>query len=219
MYCSQLISSEISPLGIYDTAGAALRQMEEFMVEFLPVTAEEKYLGLIDKEALLEQPGENNILTLHDSFVKPFVKGSDYFLLAVKQCHTFYVDVMPVVNDKHELEGVVTRDTLFHQLSQLIGVGQHGSLIVLEIENKDYSLGEINRLVESNDAMITQLNTWFDPTSPYHSVVLRINKEEVSDTVTTFQRHGFTVKYFLGEELYRNELQNNLEHLMNYLNI
>jgi hypothetical protein len=50
-------------------------------------------------------------------------------------------------------------------------------------------------------------------------VILRINREEVSDIVATFQRHEYTVRYYLGEELFRNELQSNLEHLLNYLNI
>jgi hypothetical protein len=37
--------------------------------------------------------------------------------------------------------------------------------------------------------------------------------------VASFQRHDFTVRYYLGEELFRNELQSNLDHLMNYLNM
>jgi hypothetical protein len=50
-------------------------------------------------------------------------------------------------------------------------------------------------------------------------VVLRINKEEVSDVVATFQRHEYNVLYYYGDESYDNSLQNNLDHLMNYLNL
>jgi len=73
--------------------------------------------------------------------------------------------------------------------------------------------------VESNDAIITQLNSWSDPSSSMMTVIIRINKEEVSDIVASFQRHEFNVSYYLGEELFRNELQSNLNHLMNYLNM
>jgi len=90
---------------------------------------------------------------------------------------------------------------------------------VLELERKAYAFGEINRLVESNDAIITQINTAIDPASQIMVVTLRINKNEVSDVVATLQRHDYNVKYYHGEELYRNELQTNLEHLMNYLSI
>jgi hypothetical protein len=87
------------------------------------------------------------------------------------------------------------------------------------MDRHTYAPGEINRLVESNDAIITQLNTLFDPATQRLTVILRINREEVSDIVATFQRYEYTVSYYLGEELFRNELQSNLEHLLNYLNI
>jgi NRPS condensation-like uncharacterized protein len=87
------------------------------------------------------------------------------------------------------------------------------------MERKDYAPGLFNRLVESNDALITQMNSWADPSNSLMTVVIRINKEEISDVVASFQRHGFTIRYYLGEELFRNELQSNLDHLMNYLNM
>jgi hypothetical protein len=101
----------------------------------------------------------------------------------------------------------------------MTGSSDYGSLVVLEMEKSDYSVGEINRLVESNDAVITQLNTWSDNTTHLMTVILRINKEEISDIVASFQRHEYNVRYYMGEELFRNELQSNLDHLMNYLNI
>ena len=50
-------------------------------------------------------------------------------------------------------------------------------------------------------------------------VTIKVNKFEISDIVATFQRYEYTVKYYFGEELYENELRNNYDHLMNYLNI
>jgi CBS-domain-containing membrane protein len=129
------------------------------------------------------------------------------------------LDLVPVLNEKNELEGVITKDTLFQELARMTGSAEYGSLVVLEMEKSDYSVGEINRLVESNDAVITQLNTWSDNTTHLLTVILRINKEEISDVVASFQRHEYTVRYYMGEELFRNELQSNLDHLMNYLNI
>ena len=64
-----------------------------------------------------------------------------------------------------------------------------------------------------------QLNTVSDPTSEQIQIILRINKEEVSDVVATFQRHEYQVLYYYGEESYNNSLQDNLDHLLNYLNI
>ena len=83
----------------------------------------------------------------------------------------------------------------------------------------DYAPGKINRLVESNDCMIMQMNTNTDPLTGMMQLVIRVNKEEVSDLIATFQRHEYNVLYYYGEETFDNTLQNNLDHLLNYLNI
>ncbi|TAH14413.1 MAG: CBS domain-containing protein, partial [Sphingobacteriia bacterium] len=44
-------------------------------------------------------------------------------------------------------------------------------------------------------------------------------KIEVSDIVATFQRYDYAVRYFFGEEQYANELQENYQHLISYLNM
>ena len=50
-------------------------------------------------------------------------------------------------------------------------------------------------------------------------VTIKINKAEVSDILSTFQRYDYHVKYFFGEELYANDIRSNYDNLMNYLKI
>jgi acetoin utilization protein AcuB len=219
MFCGQLISAEITIQGLHDPVGMVLHQMEDMKLRHLPVSEDEKFLGLIAEDDLHDEADETTLDTLQDYLIKSFVKATDYFLVAVKLSHVMELDLVPVLNEKNELEGVITRDTLFQELAKMTGSAEYGSLVVLEMEKSDYSVGEINRLVESNDAVITQLNTWSDNTTHLLTVILRINKEEISDVVASFQRHDYTVRYYMGEELFRNELQSNLDHLMNYLNI
>jgi CBS-domain-containing membrane protein len=219
MFCGQLISADILIQGLHDPVGMVLHQMEDMKIRHLPVADEDKFLGLIAEEDLDDEQDDTPLDKLQDYFIKSFVKATDYFLVAVKLSHVMQLDLVPVLNEKNELEGVITRDTLFQELARMTGSAEYGSLVVLEMEKSDYSVGEINRLVESNDAVITQLNTWSDNTTHLMTVILRINKEEISDIVASFQRHEYNVRYYMGEELFRNELQSNLDHLMNYLNI
>ncbi|MBL7752335.1 MAG: CBS domain-containing protein, partial [Chitinophagaceae bacterium] len=89
----------------------------------------------------------------------------------------------------------------------------------LEMEPRAYSFSEISRLVESNDAQITQLNTYTDTVTGLMQVTLKINKMEVSDVVATLQRYDYTVRYSFGEEYYENELRSNYDNLMHYLKL
>ena len=85
------------------------------------------------------------------------------------------------------------------------------------MERKSYSFGEISRLVETNDAYITQLNTSSDAETGLLLVTLKVNKLEISDIIATFQRYEYSIRYFIGEEQYENELKYNYDHLMSYL--
>jgi acetoin utilization protein AcuB len=87
------------------------------------------------------------------------------------------------------------------------------------MDSKNYSFNEINRIVESNDAQITQLNTFTDPETGMSQITIRVSKLEVSDIIGTFQRYEYNVKYYFGEELFENELRTNYDNLMNYLKI
>lgn len=219
MFCSQLITSPYKPLQSTDTVAQALAVMEEKQITHLPVVEGERYLGMVDENDLFDEEAEAVLVDIQDRFTGVAVRATDYFLVAVKLSHVYDLPVVPVANERQEYEGLIERDQLFRQLAQLTGSDEYGSMIVLEMEKKDYAPGLLNRLVESNDALITQLNTWSDPSTHLITVVIRINKEEVSDVVASFQRHEFTVRYYMGEELFRNELQSNLDHLLNYLNI
>ena len=219
MFCGQLIAPEIPVQRPTDAVGTVLRQMEESRVQQLPVSDGEKYLGLVSEDDLLDEREETVLSALQDRFNTSHAKVSDYFLVAARLMHVMDLDIVPVLNEKGELEGVITQRAILHELARKTGSEEYGSMVVLEMQPKDYSVGEMSRLVESNDAIITQLNTWADPATHLMNVIVRINKSEISDIVATFQRHDFHVRYYQGEELFRNELQSNLDHLMNYLNI
>ncbi|MBX3257484.1 MAG: CBS domain-containing protein [Chitinophagaceae bacterium] len=219
MFAGQLISRSIPSLHVDDSAGKALQEMNDFHVSHLPVVADEKYLGIISEDTLLDNDEKERIGALQQFFTRPFVRYPDSFLLAVKVAKDMGLSVVPVISEEYELLGVISEEDLFRQLSLFVGIEEQGGIIVLEMEKTDFSAGELNRLVESNDAYITQLNSYADPSTQLLSVTIRINKSEISDIIATLQRHEYNIRYYFGEELYQNELQNNLVHLMNYLNI
>jgi hypothetical protein len=87
------------------------------------------------------------------------------------------------------------------------------------MERKSYSFGEISRLVETNDAYITQFNTSSETESGLLLVTIKINKQEISDIIATFNRYEYSIRYFIGEEHYENEIRYNYDNLMTYLKV
>ena len=129
------------------------------------------------------------------------------------------MSVVPVVDSENGITGVVVYNELLKHASEFMSLSEPGGLIVLEMASNQYSFNELTRILDSNDAQITQLNTFNNPETGMMQVTIRVNKPDVSDIVATFQRYDYDVKYYFGEELYVNEIRSNYDNLMNYLKI
>ncbi|HYO20996.1 MAG TPA: CBS domain-containing protein [Flavisolibacter sp.] len=218
MLTRDLISNTIPYLHKSDTVYHALQLMNDYHVAHLPVVENESYLGIISEEQLLQSDDELALTELQITDGTTSVQANEHFLKAIQTAVINKLSIVPVVEEK-QLLGIVTYNDLLKNASEFMSLHQPGALIVLEIDNRNYSFTEINRIVESNDAQITQLNTLTDAETGMMQVTIRVNKLEVSDLLSTFQRYEYNVKYYFGEELYENELRTNYDNLMNYLKI
>jgi len=198
----------------------ALELMNENHVGHLPIVEGDKYIGMVSEQDLSEAENDRSTLDkLQQSISNPSVKDHEHFLKAIQVAVENGLTVVPIIGDENELLGVVTYADLLKYSSDFMSLNEPGGLIVLEMESKDYSFNEISRLIEGNDAQLTQLNTSTDPETGLMEVTIKINKLEISDIVASFQRHEYNVKYYFGEELFVNEIKTNYDNLMNYLKI
>ncbi len=219
MQASELIHSRYPALRMNDKVSFALQLMNDYDMQHLPVLSEDMYFGLINKDDLLDVNEKATLETLEYSIEKKSILPNDHFLAALKLSTDLGLTLVPVVSKEKELVGVITQKDLLAAASTFLGQNEPGGLIVMEIEKRNYSFGELNRLIETNDATITQLNTSIDNTTGNIIVTIKINKIEISDIIATLQRYDYNITYYFGEELYQNELKENYDLLMAYLRI
>jgi len=194
--------------------------MTDHHVAHLPVVSENKLLGSISEDSLLDAPSEDRPISgLQAFFGHASVQGIAHILDTLHVCSEFHLSLIPVISPESEYLGSVTALDLLRHTDKIIGAGDPGAIIVLEMDKVNFSFSEIIKLVETNDAQVTQLNTYSDPIHSAFYITLRINKMEVSDIIATFQRYDYKIKYYFGEEQFENELRSNYNHLMNYLSI
>lgn len=219
MLNKELISPSIPTLNPKDTVYQAMDLMSEFHISQLPVVAEDQYLGLVFENDLLNMDEAVEISTITEHLSKVSVQAQTHILESIQAASDYSLSVIPVIEKNNEFLGVILGSDLLKSLGRMTGAGEPGGLIVLEMEQRNFSFAEISKLVETNDAQITQLNSYWDSTADAFFVTVKINKFEISDIIATFQRYEYQVKYYFGEELYENELRDNYDHLMTYLNI
>lgn len=217
MLAHQLISGHYPSVKLLDKVSLALKFMDDFDVQHLPVLDEEKFMGLVSKEDLLDEDVNHSIEHLEGELIHKSVKGGEHFFSALKLASANSLSLIPVINENGELLGVIPEGEMIKAATRFTGAEEPGAVIVLEMERKHYSFGEISRLVETNDAYITQFNTTPETETGLLLVTIKVNKLEVSDIIATFQRYEYSIRYFIGEEDYENELRYNYDHLMTYL--
>ncbi len=220
MLTIDLINKNIPRLQLQDTIGKALQLITDFRVSHLPVVSENKFLGLISEEDLLDGGDEKNLIEfLQKNFVNAAVQYNIHFLNAVNSSIQFDTTVVPVVNAENDFIGVITSADLLKMLGNFSGANEIGGIIVIDMERSQFAISEISRIVESNDCSILHLNTTVNALTGILTVTLHINKREITTVVATFERYDYEVTYYFGNEKFENEINTNYRHLMNYLDI
>lgn len=220
MLTSHLIASHYPSVKLTDRASFVLALMDDYDVQHIPVTDnEEKYIGLVTKDDLLDADNGTLLATIECHFIKASVKDTEHILTAVKVSVDHNLSLIPVTSKENDITAVLNEMDLLKAMAQFTGTEEPGGIIVLEMEKRNFSFSDIARLVETNDAYITQFNTAVEKDTAMILVTIKVNKFEISDIIATFQRYEYQVRYYFGEELYTNQLRENYDSLMHYLSI
>ena len=220
MLTANLINNNIPRLQPQDSVNKALQLISDFKVTHLPVISENKFLGLISEEDLLDAEEQKiTIEVLQEHFTKAAVNDNAHFLMAVNCSIQFDTNVVPVINQANDFLGVITTTDLLKTLGNFSGANEIGGIIVLEMERSQFAISEISRIVESNDCTILHLNTTVHPETGMLTVTIHINKKEIATVVATFERYDYQVNFQFGIENFENEIDNNYRHFMHYLEI
>lgn len=220
MLTVDLINNNIPRLQLQDSIVKAVQLVNDFRVTHLPVVSDDKFLGLLSEEDLLDAEDDRlTIEVLQEHFIRASVKDNVHFLNAVNASIQNDTNIVPVVNEDGELMGVIPTIDLLKTLGNFAGANEIGGIVVLEMERSQFAISEISRIVESNDCTILHLNSYVDAITGMLTVTLHLNKREIAAVVATFERYEYDVIYYFGDENFENEIHSNYRHLMNYLDI
>ncbi len=219
MLASSIALKGIPMLHLEDKVSFALQCMEDFDLQHLAVVKEDYFIGMISKSDLLDNDESNSLDKLSDQFIRIGVSTTAHFLTALDLFTKNQLTLLPVLNEQQECTGFITQQNLNDCLAQFLGVAQPGAILVLSITPFQYSLAEMSRLVETNNAQIVQLNTFFDQSNGNLIVTLKLNRDEAGAIIATFQRYDYQVLHYFGNSPLNNDIEDHYHHLMNYLDV
>lgn len=220
MLTASFINNNIPRLQLQDSVSKAKQLINDYKLTHLPVVAENKYLGLLSEEDLLDvEEDKLPIEAIQQYFLMAAVKEDVHFLNAVNISNQFETNVVPVLSKENDYIGVITAADLMKVMGEFSGANAIGGIIVLEMPAIQFAISEISRIVESNDCTILHMNTTLNDATGMLMVTLHINKKEIHAVVANFERYDYTIQYAFGTEQHGNTLEDNYKHLMNYLDL
>ncbi len=220
MIARDLITPIIPALDVNDDIARASSLMDNLHLTMLPVLKEDHFQGFIQEKVLYD-----------DIFDKPTV--GEYPLQSVNcvvnQDQHFYEilrlteecqSLMVAVVEGESFLGVITANDLVMALSKTTAVQSPGSILELSVKKINYSLAEITRLIEGENAKIIGcfLNS-DEMDSERLYVTLKLDKKNVSHIVATLKRFEYQVVSVIQEESLISYEKERLEALMKYLSI
>lgn len=219
MIAAELITNNIPALQPSDTVEQALNLMQEFHLSELPIVIAQKSVGLLHEEDIQDVDLHSTISTYIPLAEQVQVKADDFFLSALKMMQHRKLSVLPVLKEAGDYIGVITAVELLQAVSKYNAVTEPGGVIILQMTPNNFSISELGRIVESNDARIIHVNTWANTSTGELMVAIKINKPDIQDILATLERYEYNVVQYFGNNLTEDALKLNFDHLMNYLKI
>ncbi len=131
----------------------------------------------------------------------------------------YRLTLIPVVDDEQNYIGLVTMEGLLQYFARAASFSKLSSIIVLEMNKRDYHLLQMARIVESEGAII--LSSFITSNADFTrlDVTLKINQQNVQSIIATLGRFDYEVKAFFNEGEYIDGLKERYDGLMVYLNM
>lgn len=221
MTAAELTNLMIPPLRPTDQARTALNWMDEFRVGQLPVVDGKKYLGLVADHHLLDLEDETTpISQIRIEHPQVYAKWNSHFSELLRLSDEHQVELLAILDDEDQYQGVVSIKDTLSVVTKLFATQIEGSILVLSMYQRDYSLSEISRLVESNGAIIVSSFMEIDEyDSSKIKLTLKINKEDITRIIATFERFEYHVIASFQSITDRSLENERLDMLYKYLSI
>ncbi len=219
MNAQQLIDYSIVPLKVTDTGSDALTIMEDYNLSHLPIVKDNQLLGVISEDDILQFDIDKAIETYQIGLRRGFVANSDHLYEVLSMMSKSELTIIPVIDANKHYIGTVTQTNIVKFFAASASFSESGSIIILEINRRDYSLTEISRIVESEGMLLLSSHITSPMGKEVLEVTIKINSLNLRTILGTFERFKYKIKATFQEKEYMDIIQNRYDSLMNYLSI
>lgn len=196
-----------------------MTMMSIYRIKDMPVVENNTLKGMVSEESVSSVDPNTKIKDIHIEKVYVFVHEKDHVFEVLGRLAQNKLTVVPVVDEEENFAGLISQEDLISYYANTYSFKEPGSIIVIETSRKGYSLSEIARIVELENAHIISSFITSIPDSEISLLTLKVNQQEISHIVSALERYDYKVSASFVEEEYSDDLKDRYNMLMNYLNV
>jgi len=221
MLAATLINPMIPVLKLTDSVSTALDWMDEFRTKQLVVSDSGIYKGIVSEDILFDVVDSSELLSRiiiqHQDI---FASEDQHPYELLRLVNQFGLLIIPVVHEDKTVVGSILVSDLIENFVNELGVQEKGAVIVLKVAERDYSLSEVSRLIESNGTKI--LSSYYSSSESSHplndsKLTLKLNRTHITPIVATLERFGYDVEEAHANDPIESVDQERLDMLLRYL--
>lgn len=221
MLVNEILNTEIAPLRVSDPVSLALAKLDLLHIsKFVVVDDENKILGMISIETLAEVVDEETKISELPLDEIVSVPKSQHLFETTRQMFAHELYVLPVANSDLQFLGFVRKREVLNALSHIFNLSSYGSVITIELAQIDYTLSDIVRIIETENAKILGVAVQ-QPDDELDSirVSVKLNLEDSSVVSAALRRFGYVIVSEERSESMENNLSDRADELIRYLDI
>jgi acetoin utilization protein AcuB len=220
MLAEELIVDNIPPLQKSDTGETALQWMDEFKLMHLSVIEDNNFLGTISESVVLGMADLSEKIGSYMELLNPaFVTQRQHIFEVVKVVNDQKLSIIPVLDAQEKYVGSITIAQLMEIIADMPVANNPGAVIVLELNQNDYSLEPIVRIIEENNTKILGTFITSHSDSTKLQLTIKVNNVDIRSIVSSLQRHEYSITYFEDSSDFNDDLKDRFDSFMNFLNI
>lgn len=213
------INPNIPVLRPSDTVDDALLLFSDYKLTHLPYIMHGSFEGFFSEDLLMNYDIDDLLSDIQPLPAEHFLLENDQLTEAVRKAAASEILLLPVMNAEGGFVGVAEKTAIYERFIGQLALHQTGGLLEINLKGKDYSLGEIARIIENESGKIISLFITHDENSDDMILAIKLDITHISHVISALSRFGYEVVSYQSSEPVTNVEKDRFDQLMKYLSI
>jgi acetoin utilization protein AcuB len=219
MKANNAIVQNLPLIYLHDSVEHIRQVMAETHFKQIPVVDKELCLGIISESDIADLSNQLLLVDVKERIKKYFLFANEHLLEAIKKISFLKIQLMPVVDEQERYLGSATAEKLLYLWNDDTSIKDAGSILILEVERKDFSMSSLCGLIEEMQVGVIYCSVNHVTEAETMEVTLKVNTSDLTPVIGILEQHHYIIKNFFNESNYLEDIKERYSGLMNYLKI